>query len=309
MHSIEKLKSMGISMTADMILNHPQALRFLDLKLGNICNLKCRICGSFSSSKWAAEEIAIYSKNKTARDNLANGRWIRESDRFWADLREIIEDVKYFEFTGGEPFLIDEHFDLLAAAVMMGHAQKIEIHYNTNTTVVPKIGLELWPHFKQVEIALSIDDLADRFEYQRYGTRWADTLSNLYTFQQLRANSKNITLQICCTVNVQNIFYLDEMCEWISQQGFDFVYFNVLHSMEHYCIKYLPKRAKQIISDKFHNYTGPYTEDVRGLLSFMWQGDDDRSSDLIRVLRQSDQQRNQHFRDSHPEMAEAIGYD
>ena len=32
-------------------------LSFLDLKLGNICNLKCRICGTWSSSKWAQEEI------------------------------------------------------------------------------------------------------------------------------------------------------------------------------------------------------------------------------------------------------------
>jgi len=35
----------------------PDQLWFIDLKLGNICNLKCRICGSWSSSKWAAEEL------------------------------------------------------------------------------------------------------------------------------------------------------------------------------------------------------------------------------------------------------------
>ena len=40
-------------------------LKFLDLKLGNICNLKCRICGSWSSSKWAQEEIKL--GNKQAR--------------------------------------------------------------------------------------------------------------------------------------------------------------------------------------------------------------------------------------------------
>ena len=36
----------------------PDQLWFIDLKLGNICNLKCRICGSWSSSKWAEEELA-----------------------------------------------------------------------------------------------------------------------------------------------------------------------------------------------------------------------------------------------------------
>jgi MoaA/NifB/PqqE/SkfB family radical SAM enzyme len=47
MHTLDRMKHMGISSdwTADA-----KPLMFLDLKLGNICNLKCRICGSWSSS-------------------------------------------------------------------------------------------------------------------------------------------------------------------------------------------------------------------------------------------------------------------
>ena len=41
-------------------------LMFLDLKLGNICNLKCRICGAWSSNKWAQEEVATWGKNHIA---------------------------------------------------------------------------------------------------------------------------------------------------------------------------------------------------------------------------------------------------
>ena len=37
-------------------------VKFVDLKLGNLCNLKCRICGSWSSSKWAKEEIDLLNK-------------------------------------------------------------------------------------------------------------------------------------------------------------------------------------------------------------------------------------------------------
>ena len=55
MHTLDRLKHMGISddWTADA-----KPLMFLDLKLGNICNLKCRICGSWSSSQFATEELA-----------------------------------------------------------------------------------------------------------------------------------------------------------------------------------------------------------------------------------------------------------
>ena len=304
MHSEHKLRSLGI----DTNRLYPHKLQFLDLKLGNICNLKCRICGSFSSSKWAGEEIAMYSKNQTARDNLANGRWVRESPRFWEDLREIMRDVKYIEFTGGEPFLIEEHFDLLAAVVYMNLANDIELHYNTNTTVVPKMGLELWPHFKRVEIAVSIDDMGERFEYQRYGTKWEETLANLDSFKRLRDGSRKITLQICATVNALNVYYLDDLARWISEQGFDFVYFNMLHSAEHFCIKNLNARAKFLVNSKYHDYAGPYAGEIQNILNFMNQGEGSDCSKLVNVLKSSDEQRGQKFSDSHQEMATAIGY-
>jgi sulfatase maturation enzyme AslB (radical SAM superfamily) len=306
MHSINKLRSVGVS---DPQYVSPSKLQFIDLKLGNICNLKCRICGSFSSSKWAAEEIAISAKNQSARDNLAQGRWVRESPGFWENLQELVKNVKYFEFTGGEPFLINEHFDLLAVAVMLGYSKGISIHYNTNTTTVPQLGLDLWPSFKHVEIALSIDDLGPRFEYQRYGATWAKTQDNLKRFFELKNTSNNIDLQLCLTVNSLNFFYIDEICAWIPQQGFDYVYFNVLHDAAHFSIKNLNAVAKKMIHKKFDSYAGPYANEIVNLLTFMDQGLDSDCSRLVQVLKQSDIQRNQKYSDHHPEMATAIGYD
>ena len=49
----------------------PKQLWFVDLKLGNICNLKCRICGSWSSSKWAQEEINYMTELTNKKDHLA----------------------------------------------------------------------------------------------------------------------------------------------------------------------------------------------------------------------------------------------
>ena len=52
-YMLEKFKDEEV----DYSSNNGVELKFLDLKLGNICNLKCRICGSWSSSKWAKEEL------------------------------------------------------------------------------------------------------------------------------------------------------------------------------------------------------------------------------------------------------------
>ena len=51
---------------------------------------------------------------------------------------DILPDIKYFEFTGGEPWMIKQHFDLLQRAVDQGFARDIDIHYNTNATQFPK---------------------------------------------------------------------------------------------------------------------------------------------------------------------------
>jgi pyruvate-formate lyase-activating enzyme len=284
-------------------------LIFLDLKLGNICNLKCRICGSFSSSKWAQEEIKIYLDNDKATANLKNGRWPRESVNFWNDLRNILTETKYIEFTGGEPFLIEEHFDLLQFAVNANLAKDIEIHYNTNGTQFPERGLSLWSHFKKVEIALSIDDIGPRFEYQRYGAGWKIVLKNLNKFYNLRRNSNNIVLQLCMTSNIQNFYYIDEMCDWISKQNFDSVYFNVLHDAWYFNIARLNSEAKSLIHNKLKNYNGPYCNEVKNLLEFMMNGEDSDCSMLRVMLKNSDEQRNQKFSDHHSEIAAAIGYE
>ena len=55
MHTLDRLKH---TLKDDQWSTDAKPLMFLDLKLGNICNLKCRICGSWSSSQFASEEIA-----------------------------------------------------------------------------------------------------------------------------------------------------------------------------------------------------------------------------------------------------------
>jgi MoaA/NifB/PqqE/SkfB family radical SAM enzyme len=212
-------------------------LIFLDLKLGNICNLKCRICGSWSSSKWVKEEVDYvpkeHRKQHQAYQFLKQGAWPRESEKFWNEIEVLLPKIRYLEFTGGEPFLIDQHFNLLERAVDLGYSKQIEIHYNTNGTVFPAKH-HLWKWFKHVEIAFSIDNTEERFEYERYGAKWDEVQENIRKFNDVRSNK--LSTQLCWTANIQNVYYLPEICEWISKQTFDHVFFNRLHDPWHMCI-------------------------------------------------------------------------
>jgi organic radical activating enzyme len=272
-------------------------LTFLDLKLGNICNLKCRICGSWSSSTYAVEEIQFQKEKK---DNfhyvmLKLGRWPREEQKFWQDLERHLSGIQYLEFTGGEPFMISEHFELLKKLVDQGHSQNVEIHYNTNGTIFPAEAEEIWKRFRHVEIAFSIDDLGERFEYQRSNAIWSEVNSNLALFQEMRTRNPNITLQICTTINVYNILHLSEIAAWTEQKDFDFVYWNMLHDPAYLSISALPHQLKTDIKQHLHGqYFSPkYLSEINNAISFMDQGTSLSGEELMRNINLLDTRRNQ----------------
>lgn len=298
----------------------PDQLWFIDLKLGNICNLKCRICGSWSSSKWAAEEmdylpVGANKKEHIAYQWLKQGRWPEESPVFWQNLKTLLPQIKYFEFTGGEPWLIEEHWDLLRYAVQTGDSKHIDIHYNTNATV-NVLSMDkswLWNEFGRVDIAFSIDNVGERFEYERYGADWdqANEIIDGINFAK-DMDTPNITTQLCFTVNIQNVYYLDELLEWASTKSFGSIYFNMLHSPNHMSIQYMPPAAKELVLNKLKTTfwkTSKYAGEINNVIKFIENGPGSDGQEFLKRMKQTDSYRKQNFMDTHPEIAKAMGYE
>ena len=291
---------------------NPNQLWFIDLKLGNICNLKCRICGSWSSSKWANEEIDYigreHRKEHIAFTYLNNGAWPRENPQFWDNLKALLPNIKYFEFTGGEPFLIEQHFELLRYAVENDYAKEIEIHYNTNGTVFPN-NYSLWNHFKHVEVAFSIDNIDKRFEYERFGAKWEEIQENLKKFDLMRSNK--FSTQLCLTINIQNVYYLPEICNWISTQTFDHIHFNMLHDPWHMCINKMTTDAQNLVVNRLtsHIFETRYKMEILRIIKFIQNGEGSNGLEFLRRMKQTDEYRDQSFLTSHNEIAVAMGYE
>jgi len=312
MHMLDKLKHI----IPDDLTSKPKPLSFIDLKLGNICNISCRICGSWSSSTYASEELKQLPKDERkysfAYDMNRAGTWPRKVDTFWDELLENASDIRYLEITGGEPFMIKEHFDFLEKLVKLGYSNDIEIHYNTNGTIYPEQAY-IWSHFKHVEIAFSIDDIGDRFEYQRNGANWNSVVSNISRFKQLRKDSDNISLQICVTSNIFNVYYLDEVATWIECQNkdddFSLIYWNMLHDAPMHCITAFPKTIKTIISDKLlsADINEVFKEEFKNIVSFMQTKSNITTDDIINNIKTMDERKGDNFRDSHLELALLIG--
>jgi len=311
MHTLDRLKHMGIGseFTVDA-----KPLMFLDLKLGNICNLKCRICGSWSSSQFATEELNQLPRDEQKKSHaytmLRAGAWPRDNPQFWDQIDSVLNDIRYIEFTGGEPFMIEEHFRMLQGMVDCGIAGQVEIHYNTNGTQYPESAESIWKHFKTVEIAFSIDDVGERFEYQRSNAVWADVCANLDRFRDLKEIYPNIELQVCTTVNVFNVRYLGEVSTWLerNRESFNFVYWNMMHDAWYFSIACLPDDAKKAISEYLDSVATIYRDDFDRIRDFMNSGASTDGFMTRMKIADLDRKRDQDLSTVAPELAELINY-
>ena len=311
MHTLDRLKHMGIGseFTADA-----KPLMFLDLKLGNICNLKCRICGSWSSSQFATEELNQLPRDQQKKSHaytmLRAGAWPRDNPQFWDQIDLVLDDIRYIEFTGGEPFMIEEHFAMLQGIVNRGIAGQVEIHYNTNGTQYPEQAEHIWRHFKTVEIAFSLDDVGARFEYQRSNAVWADVCENLDRFRDLKEIHPNIELQVCTTVTVFNVRYLGDIAAWLerNRESFTFVYWNMMHDAWYFSIACLPDKAKQAITEYLDSVVTIYRSEFDRIRDFMNSGASTDGFMTRMKIADLDRKRNQDLQAVAPELAELIEY-
>ena len=312
MHTLDRLKHMlpDQAWTADA-----KPLMFLDLKLGNICNLKCRICGSWSSSTFATEELADLGPDEDRKTNhhyqmLRQGAWPRENPTFWNEIDQVVDQIQYIEFTGGEPFMIQEHFDMLQGIVDRGIADRVEIHYNTNGTQWPAGAEAIWQHFKTVEIAFSIDDVGARFEYQRSNAVWNEVQNNSELFKSMRDRNSIIRLQVCTTVNVFNVYYLEDVADWIANQTFDFVYWNMMHEAYYFSISTLPATAKHAVADRLTNAVVDEStrREFDQIVDFMNNGAGLDGNILRMRVADLDRRRQQNLAVVQPEFANIIEY-
>lgn len=274
-------------------------LRYVELKFGNICNLKCRICNPVSSTRWVQEQNFYDGKKKWKKYD-----WPETNEKFWSDLQNIVPNIDLIETAGGEPLLSEEHFSLLEYMVANDHAKNTTLHYNTNGTIFPNKSY-LWDNFKYVIMALSIDGIEKQFEYQRHPAKWSIVENNIKKFQEMQ--SEKFEFYICLTVNMLNIYYLDEFISWADSNNI-FVYLNLLHDPKHYNIKNVPSHIKPIITEKINkNYLD--RENVQNILGFMNSEDYNIFDQFVDATNKKDNFRKENFASTFNEYANLLEWE
>lgn len=164
-----------------------------DLKLGNLCNLKCIMCNADSSSQLLAE-AKIHPELKELHGNkkVDNYQW-PESKEFQEWCKSFLGSAIHIKFTGGEPFLNPYLLDTLNS-IPAEQKSKCILHFTTNLTVINEKILDVLSSFKKIWLSVSIEGIGEVLEYARYGHQWKNLKNNLNFL--IKKQTKNIVLSV-----------------------------------------------------------------------------------------------------------------
>ena len=240
----------------DLTPAHPVAL---DLKLTNVCNLKCRICGPVASSLWLQEELEIAGDHPDPY--LVENRLyfrankITRQDTNAAVFAEWLPHLEHVELTGGEPMMSPENRQVVESLVEQGEPGQVALLVTTNATVIDERITGTFPRFGSVTVSLSIDDIGERLAYERAPSDWPSVEANIVRYAEMSSPTCQIYLNT--SVSTLNVWYLPEFLDWVTgDERFApiGVHLNLVHNARHFNIRALPPAAKAAVRTRLEGH-------------------------------------------------------
>ena len=289
-------------------------MKYFDIRFNNICNFKCRSCGSEYSTQWEQEDL----KNKVSYAKIIPKN---DNPKFLQEVVDQIPNLVRAYFAGGEPFITEEHYILLEEMIKQKRTDII-LRYNTNLSNLKfkdKDLLGLWKHFSnKIEVSASIDHYGERAEYIRHGTNWGTVEENFAHVKK----QPNIYLTINTVLSVFNVLSVHEFYQYLIDKQFykpngpvyslygmtDPLHISPHILPEEYKLtgkESLEKTIKLFIDNKFEtNYIVPIKQTIPWLSSRnTWEQQKDKFRSEIQRL---DEIRGEDFTKTFPELAELL---
>lgn len=237
-------------------------LKYWDFRFSNLCNFKCRSCGPRYSSAWVpdAKKIGLISEQDKVWyidqvDNKTNFDFLKDQ----------VAHVERIYFAGGEPLLMDEHWQILEMLVENNRFD-VKLSYNTNCSVLTygkKNVIDYWKkwNFGKLEVWPSLDEIGPRAELIRAGTVWPKVEDNLKELITL----DNAIIRPGITIGAMNVFRLPEIIMYLNELGvlkekhhYMNFFINLLEDPKHYHVHILPDEFKEEIYTRLENFIVEY---------------------------------------------------
>ena len=226
---------------------------FLELNLGNTCNLACRICHISASSKWRNDHKVLhpnYSEAELDAEVLEYSKAYLDDSSIWKYLKDILPKIQQLDIYGGEPMLMKKQWEILEFCVKEGYAHSQFMSFNTNGTIVTPKYIDILTSFHMSRIGFSLDGVGDRFHYLRYPGNWLTVNNNITKWLETREkiekdpNKHNkLLLEIACTISALNVMYVFEMLDYALERDIK-LFISFVYNPVYLSITNLPEDVK-----------------------------------------------------------------
>lgn len=293
----------------------------LELEVGNVCNLKCRMCYPLYSSgiqndlvhsKWYDTPYTDPRQEKLKANIFPLSRlsekkhWFKEKSLIYEELLSQPKSIRMITFKGGEPFLSKEAVGILDYLSAEGDPRKTQVTIVTNGTIADSNLLNIISNFDRVKIAVSLDGVGSHFEYIRYPAEWSTVEANLRKF----SNLSNVLLATSITFQAYNALQIVELFRFCDRFGY-LINVNTLGSPSFLAASVIPPKARRVAVDRIREYVASECkEESRATISTLATvleavGDEVDMENLNKFMlftNDLDQSRNQRFREVHAEL-------
>lgn len=287
--------------------------RYLDIRLNNICNLKCRMCSGYYSSAIAQEEVELFGLERSDRLPIS----ISTRQSIMSELTEYLPNCEEIYFAGGEPLITPEHYQILDNLIACNNTN-LKIIYNTNFTNLTyknKNVLDLWKNFSTVEVNASLDAQGAVAEYVRHGSQWHKIENNL---EQLKQHCSHVKFRVTSTVgllNVSSLLNLQKQWHQTGKLNINQFSLSVMIGPPHLTLTCLPLHHKQRLEKLVEqhikwcqaNGADKLANQWNDVVKYMWSSDNQHYlAEFRRLTHLIDQHRNESLLAVLPEYQDLI---
>ena len=265
-------------------------LRKLELVFDNVCNIKCRSCGTPNSHLWHDDEKAVYGVTFIDKKYTKN--------TIYSDVD--FTDLECIEVLGGEPMLSPGTAEFFKKASELDILKNLTVQISTNGMMLPPdVITQALLDCKALELAISIDGYGSYNDYIRSGSNFEQIVNNLDFYKRLieqRAGSTKIAVHT--TVSIYNVNQLDLLDKFIN---------------ENYPSFYLTKQVLQFpvfmsiknTSKEYKDLVRPFLKDP-SIVEYLDSEGEDYFAHFINFSNKLDTLRNESMKDGNPLLAKYI---
>jgi MoaA/NifB/PqqE/SkfB family radical SAM enzyme len=225
-------------------------IQYLDITLGNKCNLACRMCNPSSSSLVAKQWNIIVKSN--------NHQEIIDFDRPTKDkILDVINksvNLTSIYMLGGEPLVSEFHDEIVELLISNGRSKEINLHYNTNLQIDAERKLEVWDKFRSIDLSISIDGHGDTYEYIRWPGNWNKLYKNIKLVIEYSKKNKDIIPGIATTVQNLNVDNLDQLIDSMNELSNDKLSFYFIPVVQYNELDITPTHILENAYSKLEKY-------------------------------------------------------